>query len=225
MGHGGDEAAFKAQRERLVDGLEARGYVTRPEVLSALKAVRRHLFVPERQRDDAYADHPLDIGEGQTISAPHMVGIMAEKLDLNPGQKVLEVGGGSGYHAAVVAHIVGPAGHVHSIERIAPLAERARQNLQEAGYGKTVTMVVGDGTLGLPEHAPYDRIFVAAASPGIPPPLFEQLKEGGKMLVPVGDVYLGQELVMVEKRKGRPVTTEHGGCVFVPLIGEHGFRR
>jgi protein-L-isoaspartate(D-aspartate) O-methyltransferase len=154
-----------------------------------------------------------------------MVGIMAEKLCLSPGQKVLEIGGGSGYHAAVVAHIVGPEGHVYSVERIASLAERARRSLEEAGYSKTVTMVVGDGTLGLPEHAPYDRIFVAAASPGIPPPLFEQLREGGKMLVPVGDVYLGQELVMVEKKNGRPVTTEHGGCVFVPLIGAHGFRR
>ena len=220
-----EEAAFKEERERLVDGLADRGYVTAPAVLSAMKAVRRHLFVPERNRPDAYDDRPLDIGEGQTISAPHMVGIMAEKLCLSPGQTVLEIGGGSGYHAAVVAHIVGPEGHVYSVERIASLAERARRSLEEAGYSKTVTMVVGDGTLGLPEHAPYDRIFVAAASPGIPPPLFEQLREGGKMLVPVGDVYLGQELVMVEKKNGRPVTTEHGGCVFVPLIGAHGFRR
>jgi protein-L-isoaspartate(D-aspartate) O-methyltransferase len=225
MRQGGDEAAFKARRERLVDGLAERGYVTQPAVLESMKAVRRHLFVPERNRPEAYEDRPLDIGEGQTISAPHMVGIMAEKLDLCTGQKVLEIGGGSGYHAAVVAHLVGPKGHVYSVERIASLAERARRNLEEAGYSKVVTTVVGDGTLGLPEHAPYDRVFVAAASPGIPPPLFEQLREGGKMLVPVGEVYLGQELVMVEKRKGRPVTTEHGGCVFVPLIGEHGFRR
>jgi protein-L-isoaspartate(D-aspartate) O-methyltransferase len=225
MRQGGDEAAFKARRERLVDGLSERGYVTDPAVLEAMKAVRRHLFVPERNRPEAYEDRPLEIGEGQTISAPHMVGIMAQKLELRKCQMVLEIGGGSGYHAAVVAHLVGPEGHVYSVERIASLAEIARQNLEEAGYGKSVTMVVGDGTLGLPEHAPYDRIFVAAASPGIPPPLFEQLREGGKMLVPVGDVYLGQELVMVEKKNGRPVTSEHGGCVFVPLIGEHGFRR
>jgi len=220
-----DEAAYAAQRTRLVDSLADRGYITRPEVLEAMKAVRRHLFVPERNRPDAYSDRPLDIGEGQTISAPHMVGIMAEKLCLSRGQKVLEIGGGSGYHAAVVAHIVGPAGHVYSVERIPALAERASKGLAEAGCSKVVTMVVGDGTLGLPEHAPYDRIFVAAASPGIPPPLFEQLREGGKMLVPVGEVYVGQELVMVEKIDGRPVTTEHGGCIFVPLIGEHGFRR
>ncbi len=225
MRQGLDEAAFKARRERLVDCLSGRGYVTRPEVRSALNAVRRHLFVPERNLPDAYDDRPLDIGEGQTISAPHMVGIMADKLELRPGQKVLEIGGGSGYHAAVVAHIVGPSGHVYSVERIATLAERARRSLEEAGYSKIVTMVVGDGTLGFPEHAPYDRVFVAAASPGIPPPLFEQLKEGGKMLVPVGDAYSGQELLLVEKRSGRPVTSGHGGCVFVPLIGEHGFRR
>lgn len=220
-----DEAACAALRERLVDGLADRGYITDPAVLAAMKAVRRHLFVPERNRPDAYIDRPLDIGEGQTISAPHMVGIMAEKLDLRPGQKVLEIGGGSGYHAAVVAHLVGPSGRVYSVERLPALADRARKSLDEAGCSKVVTMVVGDGTLGLPEHAPYDRIFVAAASPGIPPPLFAQLREGGKMLVPVGEVYAGQELVMVEKRSGRPVTTEHGGCVFVPLIGEHGFRR
>jgi protein-L-isoaspartate(D-aspartate) O-methyltransferase len=225
MRESSDEAAFAAMRRRLVDGLSDRGHVTKPAVLEALKAVRRHLFVPERNRADAYIDRPQDIGEGQTISAPHMVGIMAEKLDLRPGQKVLEIGGGSGYHAAVVAHLVGPTGHVYSMERIASLAERARKSLEEAGYSGRVTMVVGDGTLGLTKHAPYDRIFVAAASPGIPPPLFEQLQEGGKMLVPVGDVQLGQELVMVEKIGGEPVTTEHGGCVFVPLIGEHGFRR
>jgi protein-L-isoaspartate(D-aspartate) O-methyltransferase len=154
-----------------------------------------------------------------------MVGIMAEKLDLHKGHKVLEIGGGSGYHAAVVAQIVGPQGHVYSVERIASLAERARRNLEDAGYSSTVTMVVGDGTLGLPEHSPYDRVFVAAASPGIPPPLFEQLREGGKMLVPVGEVYLGQDLMMVEKRGGKAVCSSHGGCVFVPLIGEYGFKR
>ncbi len=225
MRDGMDEAALAARRNRLVDGLAARGYVTKPDVLEAMKAVRRHLFVPEQCRADAYDDRPLDIGEGQTISAPHMVGIMAEKLDIHKGHRVLEIGGGSGYHAAVVAHIVGPTGHVYSVERISSLAARARRNLEEAGYLGNVTMVVGDGTLGLPEHSPYDRVFVAAASPGIPPPLFEQLREGGKMLVPVGEVYVGQDLMMVEKRSGKPVSSNLGGCVFVPLIGEHGFKR
>ncbi|MGQ9582856.1 MAG: protein-L-isoaspartate(D-aspartate) O-methyltransferase [Thermoplasmatota archaeon] len=219
------EAGFELQRERLVESLKARGYVTSPEVERAMRSVRRHLFVPEWTRADSYDDRPLDIGEGQTISAPHMVAIMAEALELERGQKVLEVGGGSGYHAAVVASIVAPGGHVFSVERIASLAERARASLEAAGLSSWVTMVVGDGSRGLPEHAPYDRIFVACAAPDVPPPLFEQLREGGKLLVPVGPVYAGQELIRVEKRDGRQVRTDLGGCVFVPLIGEHGFKR
>jgi len=219
------EAQFTAQRLRLVEGLAARGYITKPEVVEAMKAVRRHLFVPEDRRSYSYADHPLDIGEGQTISAPHMVGIMIEQLDLRVGHRVREVGGGSGYHAAVTAEVVGPKGHVYTVERIASLAERARQNLDRAGYAGCVTVVVGDGSMGLPEHAPYDRIFVACASPGIPPPLFEQLRERGKMLVPVGSGFLGQDLILVEKKDGKMVKKDLGGCVFVPLIGEHGYHR
>ncbi|MEM2870550.1 MAG: protein-L-isoaspartate O-methyltransferase [Thermoplasmata archaeon] len=220
-----NEADFERQRRRLVESLKARGYINSPRVEAAMLAVRRHLFVPERNRPDAYDDRPLDIGEGQTISAPHMVAIMAEALELERGHRVLEVGGGSGYHAAVVAHIVAPEGHVYSVERIASLAERARKSLELAGYSKHVTVVVGDGSKGLPEHAPYDRIFVACAAPDIPPPLFDQLREGGKMLVPVGPVYLGQDLIRVEKRGGKQHSTNLGGCVFVPLIGEYGFRR
>ncbi len=223
---GGDmEARFELQRKRLVDGLKARGYITSPEVEGAMRAVKRHLFVPEWTRADSYDDRPLDIGEGQTISAPHMVAIMVEALELERGQKVLEIGGGSGYHAAVVAHVVAPDGRVFSVERIASLAERARASLEQAGYSRWVSMVVGDGSRGLAEHAPYDRIFVACAAPDIPPPLFDQLAEGGKLLVPVGPVYVGQELVRVEKRGGRQKRTNLGGCIFVPLIGEHGFRR
>jgi protein-L-isoaspartate(D-aspartate) O-methyltransferase len=206
-----------------VESLVARGYISRPEVIAAMKAVRRHVFVPDRHRDDAYADHPLEIGEGQTISAPHMVGIMVDKLDLRKGHRVLEIGGGSGYHAAVTAAIVGPEGHVYSVERIESLAERARRNLEAAGYEKLVTVVAGDGSKGLPRHAPYDRIFVACAAPAVPPPLIEQLKEGGKMLVPVGAGY--QDLIMVEKKGTKVVQTSHGGCVFVPLLGEYGFQR
>lgn len=219
------EEGFAAQRDRLVENLRRCGYISKPEVVKAMKAVRRHLFVPERIREAAYADHPLEIGEGQTISAPHMVGIMIEQLDLHRGQKVLEVGGGSGYHAAVAAQVVGPEGHIYTVERIALLAERAKRNLDEAGYSDRVTMVVGDGSKGIPEHAPYDRIFVACAAPDVPAPLVDQLKEGGKMLVPVGTAYLGQDLILVEKRGGKPVASNLGGCIFVPLIGEHGFRR
>jgi protein-L-isoaspartate(D-aspartate) O-methyltransferase len=219
------EVEYAARRRRLVDNLERCGYISKPEVAEAMRAVRRHLFVPERNREDAYADHPLEIGEGQTISAPHMVGIMTEQLDLRRGQKVLEVGGGSGYHAAVTAHIVGPQGHVYSVERIASLAEMAKRNIEEAGYSAVVTVVVGDGSLGLLEHAPYDRIFVACAAPDVPAPLVDQLKEGGKMLVPVGTGHFGQDLILVEKKDGKAVKSDLGGCVFVPLIGEHGFHR
>jgi len=219
------EDEYASRRRRLVENLEGCGYISRPEVVEALGSVRRHLFVPESHREDAYADHPLDIGEGQTISAPHMVGIMAEQLDLRRGHKVLEVGGGSGYHAAVTAHIVGPRGHVYTVERIASLAEKAKRNIEEAGYSAVVTVVVKDGSLGLLEHAPYDRIFVACAAPDVPAPLVDQLKEGGKMLVPVGAGHFGQDLILVEKKDGKVVKSDLGGCVFVPLIGEHGFRR
>jgi protein-L-isoaspartate(D-aspartate) O-methyltransferase len=225
MEHRTGEDEYASRRRRLVENLELGGHISRPEVVEAMKAVRRHMFVPERQLEDAYADHPLDIGEGQTISAPHMVGIMAEQLDLHRGQNVLEVGAGSGYHAAVTAHIVGPSGHVYTVERIASLAERARCNLEQAGYSATVTVVTGDGSLGLPEHAPYDRIFVACAAPDVPAPVVEQLKEGGKMLVPVGTGHFGQDLILVEKKNGKVVKSDLGGCIFVPLIGEHGFRR
>lgn len=225
MRQGPGEEGYAEERHRLVENLKRCGYVSRPEVVAAMNAVERHLFVPPGRRQDAYADHPLDIGDGQTISAPHMVGIMTERLDLHRGQKVLEVGGGSGYHAAVTAELVGPEGHVYSVERIASLAERARVDLEKGGYSDRVTVIVGDGSNGLVDHAPYDRIFVACAAPEVPAPLVDQLKEGGKMLVPVGSTHLGQELVLVEKRKGKPVTSELGGCIFVPLIGEHGFKR
>ena len=225
MGHEISEESFTSRRHRLVENLERCGHIRRPEVVEAMKAVRRHIFVPERAREDAYADHPMDIGEGQTISAPHMVGIMMEQLDLSRGHKVLEVGGGSGYHAAVTAHIVGPSGHVYTVERFASLAERAKKNIEEAGYSAVVTVVVGDGSKGLLAHAPYDRIFVACAAPDVPAPLLEQLKEGGKMLVPVGTGHFGQDLILVEKRNGKVVKSDLGGCIFVPLIGEYGFHK
>jgi protein-L-isoaspartate(D-aspartate) O-methyltransferase len=151
-----------------------------------------------------------------------MVAIMAEKLDLRPGQKVLEVGAGSGYHAAVVAEIVRPGGLVFTVERVESLALFAKANLTRAGYSDTVRVVIGDGSLGLPEEAPFDRIFVACGAPDVPSPLVDQLSDGGKMLVPVGG-RMYQDLIKVQ-RKGKNVTREdHGGCVFVPLIGEHGY--
>jgi protein-L-isoaspartate(D-aspartate) O-methyltransferase len=212
---------FEEERIRLVEGLRRRGYITSDEVEAAMKRVPRENFVPPNLVDEAYIDTPLPIGEGQTISAPHMVAIMIQRLDLAPGMKVLEIGAGSGYHAAVCAEMVAPDGHVFTVERILTLVKFAEDNLKKSGYSNLVTVVYADGTKGLPEHAPYDRVFVAAGAPDIPQPLVDQLADGGKMLVPVGGRFY-QDLMKVE-RKGKRILKENlGGCVFVPLIGEHG---
>jgi protein-L-isoaspartate(D-aspartate) O-methyltransferase len=212
---------FEHERNRLVDSLVRRGYINSKAVEEAMRRVPREEFVPPDIKIEAYVDTPLPIGEGQTISAPHMVAIMAEKLDLFPGAKVLEIGAGSGYHAAVCAELVAPGGHVFTIERISSLATFAEDNLKRTGYSKLVTVIFGDGTRGLPEHAPYDRIFVAAGAPSVPEPLTNQLKDGGELLIPVGGRYY-QDLMRV-RRKGSGLEEENlGGCVFVPLIGEHG---
>ncbi len=190
-------------------------------VVEVMGRTPRELFVPESIRHMAYEDHPLPIGEGQTISAPHMVAIMCDVLDLREGMMVLDVGTGSGYHAAVMADLVGPEGHVYSIERIPELVVYAKRNLREAGI-ENVTVVEGDGSVGLPEHAPYDRINVAATAPKVPEPLKEQLKVGGKLVIPVGTCY--QELVLVIRTDEGFELEHHGGVVFVPLIGDHGFK-
>lgn len=214
---------FELERERLVKQLIRNGYIQSPEVERAMMSVPREEFLPPEVRDEAYIDSPLAIGEGQTISAPHMVAIMAEALDLRQGHKVLEIGTGSGYHAAVCAEVVAPNGHVYSVERIPSLAFSAESNLKRSGYQKWVTVAVGDGTKGYPKEAPYDRIFVAAGAPFIPEPLKEQLVEGGKMLVPVGGRYQ-QELTRIVRRGDSYLEEDLGGCIFVPLIGEFGHR-
>jgi len=190
-------------------------------VLEAMEDTPRELFVPDRVRQMAYMDHPLPIGDGQTISAPHMVAIMCDLLDLGEGMRVLDVGTGSGYHAAVIAKLVGPEGHVYSIERVATLVAFARNNLWEAGI-ENVTVVEGDGSRGLPDHAPFDRINVAATAPKVPEPLQAQLKVGGKLVIPVGSCY--QELLLVVRTEEGFEAEQHGGVVFVPLIGDHGFQ-
>lgn len=217
------EQDFAKLRKRLVDGLIREGILTRKEIINAMLKVPRHRFVPETVSTDAYGDFPMGIGDGQTISAPHMVAIMCEKLELAKGQKVLEIGSGSGYHAAVVAEIVGEKGRVYSIERIAPLAEYARMNIEKNGYSGRVEIILGDGSRGLPDKSPFDRIYVTAASPSIPSPLVGQLGDGGVLLVPVGEMYY-QELVRVRKSDGKTSQENLGGCIFVPLIGEHGHR-
>jgi len=203
-------------REQLLESLKE---IADQKVISAMSRVKRELFLPEPLSSRAYDDTPLPIGLGQTISAPHMVAIMCTILDLEPGMTVLEVGGGSGYHAAVMAELVGPAGHVYSVERMPELAELARENLKHAGIGN-VTVILADGSLGLLEHAPYDRISVAATAPDVPEPLKQQLKPGGKMVIPVGRDY--QELYLVTRKNGFSVERKMG-VIFVPLIGREGF--
>ncbi|UCE37508.1 MAG: protein-L-isoaspartate O-methyltransferase [Thermoplasmata archaeon] len=214
---------YELERKKLIDSLVRRGYISKPEIIKAMMKVPRHLFVPKEIEPYAYHDCPQQIGCGQTISAPHMVGIMVEKLDLAPGQKVLEVGGGSGYHAAVVAQIVGLKGHVYSVEFVKELTKIGKENIKKCGLGEIVTMINGDGSLGLPEYAPYDRIYVTCASPDLPAPLIEQLKDKGKLLIPSGGRHY-QTLVYLEKKGKKIVKKDYGGCVFVPLRGEYGFK-
>jgi protein-L-isoaspartate(D-aspartate) O-methyltransferase len=211
------------ERKLMVAGLVESGYVRGKDVQAAMEKVERHRFLPRELESVAYVDSPLSIGEGQTISAPHMVGMMVSGLDLRPGQRVLEVGGGSGYHAAVIAELVRPGGHVYSIERIQSLADRAKANLESAGYSELVTTIVADGSAGYPGLAPYDRISVACGAPDVPPPLFEQMKQGGKMLIPVGGRTY-QELYLVTKEGGKMKLLDLGSVLFVPLIGEYGFK-
>lgn len=213
---------FELERKRLVESLIRRGYISKPDVIRAMMKVPRHIFVPKAIEERAYHDCPQTIGEGQTISAPHMVGIMLEKLDLSSGQKVLEVGGGSGYHAAVVAEIVGKKGHVYSIEYIEALAKKGKESIEKCGLSDIVTISHGDGSLGLKEHAPYERIFVTCASPEVPDPLLEQLRDKGKLLIPVGSRYY-QTLIYCERKGGKIVRKDYGGCVFVPLRGKYGY--
>jgi protein-L-isoaspartate(D-aspartate) O-methyltransferase len=210
---------FEQEREQLVAALIRERYIKTEKVKQAFLSVPRELFVPPMVRDYAYIDTPLDIGHGQTISAPHMVAIMCEALDITEGQKILEIGTGSGYHAAIVAQTVGKTGQVYSIERFDALAKRAIDSLSQAGV-TNVIVKVGDGSCGLPEYQPYDRIYVTAAAPYAPPPLLDQLRDPGKLLIPVGDMYC--ELTLIEKKENKVTPRHLGGCVFVPLIGKYG---
>ena len=188
-------------------------------VLKAMREVPRHLFVPARYRSIAYDDMPLPIGHGQTISQPLMVAMMTETLRLRGNERVLEIGTGSGYQAALLARL---AKVVFTIERISELAAEARATLSILGI-TTVHVLVADGTLGLPEHAPYDAIVVTAGAPHVPLPLVDQLKIDGRLVIPVGG-RLEQTLVRVTKTGSGPQTEHLSGCRFVPLIGEQGWR-
>ena len=211
---------FGEKRTELVKQLRREGRIKTIEVEKAFLETPRELFVPESLKNLSYVDTPLEIGDGQTISAPHMVAIMCEGLDIKKGQKILEIGAGSGYHAAIISKLVGKEGHVYTIERLPSLAEKAKNNLENAGI-TNVTIEIGDGSLGLQKYAPYERIYVTCASPDIPPPLIEQLKDQGKLMIPVGKMICNLELV--EKIGDEIVTMDLGGCAFVPLVGEYGF--
>lgn len=211
---GTDEAALVRARTQMVTGqIEARG-VKDPLTLAALRKVPRHLFVPPAELADAYADHPLPIGHGQTISQPYIVAFMTEALGFKGGEKVLEVGTGSGYQAAVLAEI---ASEVHTIEIVEPLANEARERLARLGY-KNVQVRAGDGYQGWPDAAPFDGIMVTAAAPQIPEPLKEQLKDGGRLIIPVGDAL--QELVVVTRRGNQFEQKSVLPVRFVPMTGK-----
>jgi protein-L-isoaspartate(D-aspartate) O-methyltransferase len=216
--------------DELVQKLVRNGILRSPNVIRAFRQVPREPFLPENMKASAASDCPLPIGLGQTSSAPHMISIMNEALELKTGHKVLEVGGGSGWHAATIAEIVAPSdapeetwGHVYTIERIAELAALAKLNLKKTGYGDRVTVIHQDGTLGFAEKAPYNRIFVAAAGPKIPKPLMDQLENGGVLLAPVGGAQCFQSLIRVRKKDGKIFEENLGGVAFVPLVGKHGF--
>jgi protein-L-isoaspartate(D-aspartate) O-methyltransferase len=198
------------------DQIEARG-VADPEVLAAMQAVPRHEFVPQEYLDQAYADHPLPIGHGQTISQPYIVALMTETLQLQPGQRVLEIGAGSGYQAAVLAEL---EVEVYTIEIIPELAEAAARRLEDLGYAN-VSVLNADGYFGWEEHAPFDAILVTAAPDHLPQPLANQLAVGGRLVVPIGPVGAVQTLWLFEKTDGDLQATNLGDVRFVPLTGEH----
>lgn len=196
--------------------LIARG-IKNKRVLDAFRKVERHRFLNEEHLASAYEDFPLPIGEGQTISQPYIVAIMTQYLDLSGGEKVLEIGTGSGYQTAILAEL---AKEVLSIERLEKLSLHAADTLTAMGY-KNIRFSIGDGTLGWKEEAPFDRIIITAASPCIPLPLTEQLKESGKLILPIGQ-QMSQMLTLVEKKANKLESTYICGCVFVPLIGKFG---
>jgi len=211
---------YDALRKRMVEAqLIARG-ISDERVLAAMLKVPRHLFVEEALRDRAYGDYALPIGEGQTISQPYMVAIMSELLELKGEEKVLEIGTGSGYQGAVLAEL---CRKVCTIERIGALAMRARKVLDLLGYSN-VAVRNFDGTYGWRDEAPFDGIIVTAASPDIPQPLFEQLKEGGRMLIPVGDRMMQTLTVVTKKPGGKMELKGSVQCMFVPLLGAYGFK-
>ncbi len=222
----------KADWENLIKNLIKEGTLRTPKVIRAMRAVPRTRFLPTEMQEYTASDSPLPIGFGQTISAPHMVSIMNEALNLDVGDKVLEVGAGSGWHSATIAEIIAPRetprsewGHVYTTEIVQGLADNARKNIMNAGYSDRVTIISTDGSRGYAEKAPFDRIVVTAAAPSVPKPLVEQLKAEGILVIPVGSASLFQNLLRLTKQSDGKIREENlGGVAFVPLTGEHGHK-
>lgn len=207
-----------ARRDMVARQIRDRG-ISSPRVLDALAGVPRHLFIPPERALQAYVDEPLPIGEGQTISQPFMVAAMADALSLKGHERVLEIGAGSGYQAAVLSLL---AREVTAVEVLAGLASSARERLARLGY-TNVRVEEGDGSLGWPRAAPYDAILVTAGAPSVPPPLLEQLAESGRLVIPVGGSE-HQDLLRIVKTKGHTSHERLYGCRFVPLVGRHGWQ-
>ncbi len=205
-------------RKRMVEEQLAKRGITDKKVLAAFLKVERHKFIPQALRESAYADYPLSIGAGQTISQPYMVALMTQCLELGGKERVLEIGTGSGYQSAILAEL---AQEIYSIERLDKLADKAQDLLTGLGYGN-IKIKRGDGTLGWPEEAPFDRIIVTACAPFIPSPLTVQLNDSGALLLPVGESS-SQVLTLFKKTKTAIVAKEICSCVFVPLVGEYGW--
>jgi protein-L-isoaspartate(D-aspartate) O-methyltransferase len=230
-----DQSNYLSQRKELIDNLVKEGIISSKEVTRSMLTVPREEFVWPTTKPSAYSDQPLPLGStGQTISAPHMIAIMLEDLELSKGMKILEIGTGSGYNAALMAEIISPTPNklkkdirVITVERVPDLVTFARKNLQKTGYSDRVEVILGDGTLGYPkrgEEMLYDRVTITAASPHLPKYLKAQLKVGGILLAPVGDLYMQTLIKAIKKSKDKMISSRKVGCMFVPLIGEEGYK-
>ncbi|XHH07721.1 MAG: protein-L-isoaspartate(D-aspartate) O-methyltransferase [Candidatus Bathyarchaeia archaeon] len=220
----------KTDWEKLVDNLVKQGIIRTPKIAQTMRLTPRSKFLPPEKQAYSNKDTPLNIGFGQTVSAPHMVAVINENLKLAVGHRVLEVGAGSGWQAATMAELVTAPdvprsewGHIYTVEIVAALAEQARKNIRNAGYGDRVSIINADGSKGYPEKTPYDRIVVTAATPEIPSPLLDQLKSGGILIIPIGKSDLFQNLMRITKdAEGNTKKENLGGVTFAPLTGEFG---
>ncbi|HDP34250.1 MAG TPA: protein-L-isoaspartate(D-aspartate) O-methyltransferase [Candidatus Hydrogenedentes bacterium] len=216
-----DLCAHREERNRMVEKQIVARNIRDPKVIAAMRKVPRHLFVAANQQQDAYLDHPVAIACDQTVSQPYMVAVMTEMLALTPTTRVLEIGTGSGYQTAILAEI---AAQVYSVERHAPLADSAQQRLEALGYDN-ITVIIGDGTLGHPEAAPYNAVLITAGAPEIPDALQQQLASGGRLVAPVGGPDVQRLVTIVRKEDGAFHRCPGISCRFVPLIGEQGWEQ